>query len=185
MPIKAADTFIVGYLRSISVTLSKMQDQKSLMLHWRFVYAHFGTSKWSYCKHCCLEMRPIVWLWVNVATQPLHFPCCNARSRWCVFLAHSSNVVATIVELKGGWQYDHPFMSPPSPCIWHDVRTKIIDAPLTLIFRTCSQCYQNHVLPRKVGNNSIMSQACSETLRIINDAMPKMVDAPLILIFRR
>ena len=32
LPIKPADGFIVGYLRSIAIRLSKMQDQKSLML---------------------------------------------------------------------------------------------------------------------------------------------------------
>jgi len=30
----AADGFIVGYLGSIAGRLSKMQDQKSVMLHW-------------------------------------------------------------------------------------------------------------------------------------------------------
>ena len=32
LPIEAADRFIVGYLHSIAVRSSKMQDQKSLML---------------------------------------------------------------------------------------------------------------------------------------------------------
>jgi hypothetical protein len=32
LPLKAADKFIVGYLRSVAVRLSKMQDHKSLLL---------------------------------------------------------------------------------------------------------------------------------------------------------
>jgi hypothetical protein len=32
LPLKAADKFIVGYPRSIAITLSKMQDQESLTL---------------------------------------------------------------------------------------------------------------------------------------------------------
>ena len=31
----AANEFIVGYLRSIAVRFSNMQDQNSLTLHWR------------------------------------------------------------------------------------------------------------------------------------------------------
>ena len=50
------------------------------------------------------------------------------------------------------------------------------------MFRTWSRCYHNHVLPRKAGDSSIMSQRCSETLWIFNDAMPKIVNIPLTLI---
>ena len=35
----AADRFIVGYVHSIAIRLSKMQDQKSLTLRWRSVNA--------------------------------------------------------------------------------------------------------------------------------------------------
>jgi len=43
LPIQAADGFIVGYLHSIAVGLSKMQDQNSLKLHWHSVDASFVT----------------------------------------------------------------------------------------------------------------------------------------------
>jgi hypothetical protein len=32
LPLKAADKFIVGYVHSIAIRLSKMQDEKSLTL---------------------------------------------------------------------------------------------------------------------------------------------------------
>ena len=35
LPLKAAGKFIVGYLRSIAIRLSKMQDQELLTLRWR------------------------------------------------------------------------------------------------------------------------------------------------------
>jgi hypothetical protein len=66
LPIKPADRFIVGFLRSIAVSLCNMWDQKSLMLRWCSVDAHFGPCKWCCCKCFCLERRPIVLLWINV-----------------------------------------------------------------------------------------------------------------------
>jgi hypothetical protein len=42
----------------------------------------------------------IVQLWVDLAVQPLHFPNCDARSRWCFIDAHYWDIVAMLSQLS-------------------------------------------------------------------------------------
>ena len=65
---------------------------------WPSVDAHFATTLRSYCKHCCLEWRPIVRLCVNVAVQPLPFPKCKARSCYCSVDAHFQDILAMLSQ---------------------------------------------------------------------------------------
>jgi len=57
--------------------------------------------------------------------------------RWCLFLGGSSDVVTSIFAYKGGQYCDYGCMLLHSPWIIQDARWKIVDAPLTLIFRRC------------------------------------------------
>jgi hypothetical protein len=68
-------------------------------------------------------------------------------------------------------------MSPLSPCILYHARQNVIDAPLTLMFRTLSQCCHNNGLPTMKGDSSIISPRCSETIWMFNEAMQTIIDA--------
>jgi len=42
----------------------------------------------------CLARRPIVWLWLDVTTQVLHYPWCKDKSCWPSVNAHFYNILA-------------------------------------------------------------------------------------------
>jgi len=54
---------------------------------------------------------------------------------WRSFLGGGSNIVTTIFTHKGSQHIDYSVISLHSGLIIKDARTKIVDAPLTLIFR--------------------------------------------------
>jgi len=56
--------------------------------------------------------------------------------RWRTVSGHSGDVIANIEAEKGSRSIDYVLIMLPSPSIYHDGRPTIVDALLTLIFRT-------------------------------------------------
>ena len=162
-----------------------MHNQKSLTLRWRSLWEMVTILSKLFLPRTAADSS-IMGQCRRTTLASSKMQCQKSLTLcWCSFLGQTGDGVAIIFAYKCGRQFDDSSMSPRSPCIFHDARPKVVDSPLTLVFRTWSRCWHNHVLPRKAGDSSIISQGCSETLCIFNDAMPKIVDSLWTLIFRR
>jgi hypothetical protein len=78
-------------------------------------------------------------LWGNGAAQPMYFPRCKAKSRCRTVDAHFEDIVEMLpppsLNRKVADSSIRTECNRTSYWIFHDVMPKIVDAPVTLIFR--------------------------------------------------
>ena len=102
-------------------------------------------------------MLPLVLLCRNVADSSIMDECHRTAPalsniqgqksltlRGCSFLGHRYNVAESIFAWNGGQQLDYGLLSSLSPLIIEGGRLKIVDPPLTLIFRAMLRCRRKH-----------------------------------------
>jgi hypothetical protein len=114
---------------------------------------------WRHCYwHFCLQRQPICWLWVYVNVQTLDFASCMTQNHWhsvdallmlCwhsvdtvlmllwrSVLGYFTNAVESVFGKQDGLYFDSGLMLQHTCCIFCDAWPIIVDAPLTVIFRT-------------------------------------------------
>jgi hypothetical protein len=181
LPIKNANTSIMGKCRSTAHGLCKMQHTKLLTLCWR------SFSDWGGVAVSIYTILPIKAANTSIMGKCLStaLGLCKMQHTksltlcWCSFSDWACDHVTIPFAHNGGQYVDSGYLPSLRPGIIHDATLKIIDTVLTLYWR-CVDAYLtlcwcsfggvavsiHTIMPIKAANTSIMGKWCGTALEL-------------------